>query len=75
MGPPGGEAFRVRGMSRVEWWNDPRNTRSRNAAQRLGMTHEGVLRSSFVVNDQRRDSEVWSILATEWPAGGGPVVH
>jgi RimJ/RimL family protein N-acetyltransferase len=63
-------AFAMRGMSRVEWWNDPANTRSRNAAMRLGMTREGVLRSSFVVNDERRDSEVWSVLASEWPPGG-----
>jgi ribosomal-protein-serine acetyltransferase len=67
-------AFGVRGMSRVEWWNDPANSRSRAVAQRLGMTREGVHRSSFVVSGERKDSEVWSILASEWPPGGGPVV-
>jgi len=59
-------AFRVRGMSRVEWRNDPDNARSRAAAERLGMTFEGVLRSSFPLGGARHDTEVWSVLADEW---------
>ena len=59
-------AFRVRGMKRVEWFCAPVNERSKAAAARLGMTHEGTLRSSFVVNGVRQDSEVWSVLAEEW---------
>ncbi len=55
-----------RGMQRVEWRTDPRNERSRAAAARLGMTREGVLRSTFPLNGQRHDSEVWSVLADEW---------
>lgn len=61
-------AFRVRGLHRVEWFCDPRNERSRAVAARLGMTHEGTMRSSFVVDGQRIDSEVWAVLAPEWPA-------
>ncbi|WP_117208188.1 GNAT family N-acetyltransferase [Allorhizocola rhizosphaerae] len=55
-----------RGMHRIEWRTDPRNERSRAAAARLGMTREGVLRSSFVIGDTRFDTEVWAILADEW---------
>jgi ribosomal-protein-serine acetyltransferase len=60
-------AIRVRGMSRVAWHNDPRNIRSQAVARRLGLTYEGVKRSSHVVNGERQDSEVWSVLAHEWP--------
>ena len=63
-------AVMVRGIERVEWHTDPNNGRSRAVAQRLGMTLEGVLRSSFPINDERRDTEVWSLLASEWPPAG-----
>jgi ribosomal-protein-serine acetyltransferase len=61
-------AFRVRGMARVEWHNDPENVRSAAVARRLGMTREGVLRSSFVLGGARHDTEIWAILASEWPS-------
>lgn len=63
-------AVRVRGMKRVEWYCAPGNQRSKATAARLGMTHEGTLRSSFVVAGARLDSEVWSVLADEWLARG-----
>jgi len=59
-------AIRERGMSRVAWHTDPRNARSRAVAQRLGLTYEGIKRSSHVVNEERQDGEVWSVLADEW---------
>jgi ribosomal-protein-serine acetyltransferase len=59
-------AFRVRGLHRVEWRNDATNLRSRAVAQRLGMSLDGVLRSSFELGGSRRDLEVWSLLAHEW---------
>jgi len=59
-------AIRVRGMSRVAWHTDPRNARSKAVARRLGMTFEGVRRSSHVVAGVRQDAEVWSVLADEW---------
>jgi RimJ/RimL family protein N-acetyltransferase/SAM-dependent methyltransferase len=65
-------AIRVRGMSRVEWHTDPRNTRSQAVALRLGMTLEGVQRSAHVVAGERQDSQVWSILADEWPGRPEP---
>ncbi len=61
-------AVRQRGMKRVEWPCAPANERSKAAAARLGMTHEGTLRSSFVIDGRRVDSEVWSVLADEWLA-------
>ena len=64
-------AVDVRGLSRVEWHTDPRNEPSRAVARRLGMTLEGTLRSSFLLGGERRDTEVWAVLADEWrsPAG------
>jgi RimJ/RimL family protein N-acetyltransferase len=59
--------FRVRRLHRVEWYCAPENVRSRAVAARLGMTLEGTTRSSFVVNGRRMDSEIWAVLADEWP--------
>ncbi|GAA0416487.1 GNAT family protein [Streptomyces luteireticuli] len=64
-------AFGARGMSRVEWRASVDNHRSAAVAERLGMTHEGVLRRSFVVNGVRQDMAVWSLLADEWDGRGG----
>ncbi|MEV7194792.1 GNAT family protein [Streptomyces sp. NPDC093510] len=63
-------AFRARGMSRVEWWAATGNTRSIEAARRLGMTRDGVLRKHSPYRGVRRDIEVWSVLADEWPPAG-----
>ncbi|WP_151774406.1 GNAT family N-acetyltransferase [Streptomyces abyssomicinicus] len=60
-------AFTERGMSRVEWWVASGNTRSIAAARRLGMTRDGVLRQRYPHRGVRHDSEVWSVLAQEWP--------
>lgn len=65
--------FLDRGMNRVEWLCDPRNTASAAVAERLGMTFEGVLRQRFVLDGDRRDVQVWSILADDWqPADRRP---
>ncbi|MFF5897480.1 GNAT family N-acetyltransferase [Streptomyces argenteolus] len=60
-------AFTERGMSRVEWWVASGNTRSIASARRLGMTRDGVLRQRYPYRGLRHDSEVWSVLAQEWP--------
>jgi RimJ/RimL family protein N-acetyltransferase len=62
-----GWAFRERGMSRVQWVTSPQNARSLAVAARLGMTREGVLRESYPYRGKRHDSEIWSVLAHEWP--------
>ncbi|QKW39188.1 GNAT family N-acetyltransferase [Actinomadura sp. NAK00032] len=59
-------AFGVRGLHRVEWLCDPRNTASAAVAKRLGMTCEGVHRQAFLLDGERRDVEVWAVLADEW---------
>lgn len=61
-------AFGERGMHRVEWHASSANTPSVNAARRLGMTREGVLRESFPYRGVRQDMEVWAVLAPEWRA-------
>jgi ribosomal-protein-serine acetyltransferase len=58
--------FRVRGLARVQWTNNPANTASAALARRLGMTREGLLRSNWVTEGVRSDNEIWSILADEW---------
>ncbi|MER7717698.1 GNAT family protein [Streptomyces flaveolus] len=63
-------AFTERGMSRVEWWVASGNTRSIASARRLGMTRDGVLRQRYPYRGVRHDSEVWSVLAQEWPTAG-----
>jgi RimJ/RimL family protein N-acetyltransferase len=66
-------ALRTRGMSRVAWRADPRNERSLAVARRLGLAFEGVLRSVHVVDGERQDMQVWSVIADEWvieTAGG-----
>ena len=65
-------AFGVRGLHRVEWHCDPHNERSRVAAIRLGLTYEGTMRSCSVVNGRRIDSEIWSVLASDWPPTAQP---
>ncbi|WP_031087691.1 GNAT family N-acetyltransferase [Streptomyces sp. NRRL WC-3549] len=62
-------AFEVRGMHRVEWVASASNTRSVAAAERLGMTREGVLREAFLHRGERHDEEIWAVLASEWRAG------
>jgi len=53
---------------RVELITDTRNTRSRNAIERLGASLEGVLRSYQRRHDgTMRDTAVYSIAADEWP--------
>ncbi|MFN5678334.1 MAG: GNAT family N-acetyltransferase [Roseiflexaceae bacterium] len=52
---------------RVEWKCDAHNTRSRNAAQRLGFSYEGTFRQHMLVKEQNRDTAWFSMLDNEWP--------
>ncbi|WP_455361179.1 GNAT family N-acetyltransferase [Streptomyces sp. SYSU K21746] len=63
-------AFGERRMSRVEWWVAAGNTRSVEAARRLGMTRDGVLRRRSLYRGMRHDIEIWSILSEDTPAVG-----
>lgn len=59
-------AFGPWALHRVELRADVDNARSRAIAERLGFTHEGVLRSCALVGDRRRDHAVYAVLASEW---------
>ena len=65
-------AFEERGMQRAELVRRRDEEGSSAVARRLGMSLDGVLRSEFVHHGERHDSQVWSLLASEWtgrPAG------
>ena len=55
------------GYRRLVWKCNALNAPSRQAADRLGFTFEGVLRDILVVKGRQRDSAMYSILASEWP--------
>ena len=55
------------GYRRLVWKCDALNAASRRAADRLGFTHEGVLRAHMVAKGRRRDTAMYSILDEEWP--------
>lgn len=59
------EARQVHGAERVVWQCDPENLRSGGLARRLGFHLEGVLRSSYVLRDERRDTELYSLVGAE----------
>jgi len=61
------EAFTL-GYRRLEWKCDAANARSRRAAERLGMSFEGVFRQHRVVKGRNRDTVWYSLLDREWPA-------
>jgi RimJ/RimL family protein N-acetyltransferase len=66
-------AFEVWSVARVDLKTDARNTRARAAIAAIGASFEGVLRSwqpSQAAGEDLllRDTAMYSILATEWPA-------
>jgi RimJ/RimL family protein N-acetyltransferase len=52
---------------RYEWKCNALNSPSRNAAQRLGFTFEGIFRQHMIVKGRNRDTAWFSMLDTEWP--------
>jgi len=62
-------AFEALGCIRVQIKTDRRNERSRRAIERLGAQFEGILRQHMIVRDGAyRDTAMYSIIDTEWPA-------
>lgn len=55
------------GYRRCEWRCDALNKRSRNAAQRLGFSFEGVFRQATVYKGRNRDTAWYSVIDHEWP--------
>lgn len=64
-----GHAFDDMGCIAVEFRTHWLNHRSRKAIERLGAKQDGILRSHTIMPDGTvRDTVVYSIIATEWPA-------
>ena len=56
------------GYRRYEWKCNALNIPSRNAAQRLGFSFEGVFRQAAIVKGRNRDTAWYAALDCEWPA-------
>lgn len=61
------EAFAL-GFRRYEWKCNALNQPSRRAAQRLGLSFEGVFRQATVVKGHNRDTAWYAVIDKEWPA-------
>ena len=55
------------GYRRYEWKCDAANAPSRRAAQRLGLSYEGVFRQATVVKGRNRDTAWYAAIDSEWP--------
>ena len=60
-----GLARRDLAAERVEWHASTLNVRSRRLAERLGFTHEGTMRSNYVLRGDRLDTDVLSLVGPE----------
>ena len=56
------------GYRRYEWKCDALNLASRRAAERLGLSFEGVFRQATVVKGRNRDTAWFAAIDGEWPA-------
>ena len=56
------------GYRRYEWKCNALNEPSRRAAQRLGLSYEGVFRQAAVVKGRNRDTAWYAAIDQEWPA-------
>lgn len=55
------------GYRRFEWKCDAANLPSRRAAQRLGLSYEGIFRQAQVVKGRNRDTAWFAAIDSEWP--------
>jgi RimJ/RimL family protein N-acetyltransferase len=56
------------GYRRYEWKCNALNAASRRAAERLGLSYEGVFRQAAVVKGRNRDTAWFAAIDAEWPA-------
>lgn len=56
------------GYRRYEWKCNALNAPSRAAAQRLGLSFEGIFRQAAVVKGRNRDTAWYAAIDSEWPA-------
>ena len=61
-------AFDTLAYRRVEWKCNALNTKSRQAALRLGFQYEGTFVKAEICKDRSRDNAWFSIVDDEWPA-------
>ena len=55
------------GYRRFEWKCDAANRPSRQAAERYGLSYEGVFRQASVVKGRNRDTAWFAAIDSEWP--------
>jgi RimJ/RimL family protein N-acetyltransferase len=60
-------AFDDLGYRRLEWKCNALNAASRNAADRLGFTFEGVFRQHMIVKGRNRDTAWYAVIDADWP--------
>ncbi len=60
--------FNELGYRRLEWKCDSLNLPSRAAAERFGMSFEGIFRNHMVRFGKNRDTAWFSLIESEWPA-------
>ena len=56
------------GYRRYEWKCNALNAASRRAAERLGLSYEGVFRQMMVVKGRNRDTAWFAAIDKDWPA-------
>ena len=61
-------AFETLGTRRYEWKCHSENAASRRAALRYGFSFEGILRQHVIAKSRNRDTAMFSMLDSEWPA-------
>jgi RimJ/RimL family protein N-acetyltransferase len=61
------KAFEL-GYRRYEWKTNALNAPSRRAAQRLGLSFEGIFRQATVFKGRNRDNAWYAAIDQEWPA-------
>lgn len=55
------------GYRRFEWKCNAANLASRRAAERFGLSYEGIFRQAAVVKGQNRDTAWFAAIDSEWP--------
>ena len=56
------------GYRRIEWKANALNAPSRRAAQRLGLSFEGIFRQAAIFKGRNRDNAWYAVIDQEWPA-------
>ncbi len=56
------------GYRRYEWKCNALNSKSRRAAQRLGLSYEGIFRQMSISKGRNRNTAWFAAIETEWPA-------